>query len=264
MDMSVECAKTLASTENKLAEDANTSFIEDKSVKARRPPKQGVKRVNGDLFSGGPPCTHLYICPICQAEQNSLNEKRKTELEEFTAMNAEFQRLENPSIVYALSINWFKVWENFVCKEGELPGPIDNSTICYVKNNQAILKLGSDYCTVSEEMYQYLHSIYGGGPDITLQPNAKLNSSSCPQFSSSMSGGAHGKSVFTTSSYMQNAQVHSSSKVNLSSHSHSSTCSSSNKILCDPECCRSSVTTESKEMSSSEETVSTLLKHTNI
>ncbi|GBM72434.1 hypothetical protein AVEN_198000-1 [Araneus ventricosus] len=47
-DTNEDCAKTLASTENKLAEDANTSFIEEKSV--RRPPKQGVKRVNMDLL----------------------------------------------------------------------------------------------------------------------------------------------------------------------------------------------------------------------
>ncbi|GBM59055.1 hypothetical protein AVEN_7431-1 [Araneus ventricosus] len=49
-DTNEDCAKTLSSTENKLAEDANTSFIEEKSVKDRRPPKQGVKRVNGDLL----------------------------------------------------------------------------------------------------------------------------------------------------------------------------------------------------------------------
>ncbi|GBN15863.1 hypothetical protein AVEN_102835-1, partial [Araneus ventricosus] len=49
-DTNEDYAKTSASTENKLAEDANTSFIEEKSVKDRRPPKQGVKRVNGDLL----------------------------------------------------------------------------------------------------------------------------------------------------------------------------------------------------------------------
>ncbi|GBM81515.1 hypothetical protein AVEN_227769-1 [Araneus ventricosus] len=49
-DTNEDCAKTLAPTENKLAEDANTSFIEEKSVKDRRPPKQGVKLVNGDLL----------------------------------------------------------------------------------------------------------------------------------------------------------------------------------------------------------------------
>ncbi|GBN63482.1 hypothetical protein AVEN_213076-1 [Araneus ventricosus] len=49
-DTNEDCAKTLASTENKLAEDTNTSFIEEKSVEDRSPPKQGVKHVNGDLL----------------------------------------------------------------------------------------------------------------------------------------------------------------------------------------------------------------------
>ncbi|GBN17966.1 Transcription initiation factor TFIID subunit 1 [Araneus ventricosus] len=49
-DTNEDCAKTLASTENKLAEDANTIIIEEKSPNDRRPPKQGVKCVNGDLL----------------------------------------------------------------------------------------------------------------------------------------------------------------------------------------------------------------------
>ncbi|GBM90693.1 hypothetical protein AVEN_31650-1 [Araneus ventricosus] len=49
-DTNEDCAETFASTENKLAEDANTSFIEEKFVKDRSPPKQGVKRLNGDLL----------------------------------------------------------------------------------------------------------------------------------------------------------------------------------------------------------------------
>ncbi|GBN80881.1 Signal transducer and activator of transcription 5B [Araneus ventricosus] len=49
-DTNEDCAKTLALIQNKLAEDANTSFIEEKSVKGRSPPKQGLKRVNGDLL----------------------------------------------------------------------------------------------------------------------------------------------------------------------------------------------------------------------
>ncbi|GBL72263.1 hypothetical protein AVEN_115227-1 [Araneus ventricosus] len=40
-----DCAKTIASTENNLAKDANTSFIEEKSVKDRSPPKQREKHV---------------------------------------------------------------------------------------------------------------------------------------------------------------------------------------------------------------------------
>ncbi|GBN24346.1 Ras-related protein Rab-32B [Araneus ventricosus] len=49
-DTNEDCAKTLASIENKLAEDVKTSFIDDKSVKDKSPPKQGVKHVNGDLL----------------------------------------------------------------------------------------------------------------------------------------------------------------------------------------------------------------------
>ncbi|GIY36399.1 ubiquitin carboxyl-terminal hydrolase 20, partial [Caerostris extrusa] len=156
----------------------------------------------------------------------------KRELEEFTAMNDEFQHLENPCI-YAISMSWFKIWENFVCREGEIPGPVDNTSICYVKNNQAVLKLGSDYCTVSKEVFQYLHGIYGGGPEVILQPNyAKHNSSnSCAKFSSSVSGGVHGKHVG------QNTQVHTGLKGEASSQSYSSSCSSSNKTSCDSEGC---------------------------
>ena len=45
-----DCAKTLVLTENKLAEDANTSFIGKKSVKNGSPSKQGVKRVNDNTL----------------------------------------------------------------------------------------------------------------------------------------------------------------------------------------------------------------------
>lgn len=33
-------------------------------------------------------------------------------------MNADFRRMENPSVVYALSMSWFKTWETFVCRDG--------------------------------------------------------------------------------------------------------------------------------------------------
>ncbi|XP_071043445.1 ubiquitin carboxyl-terminal hydrolase 20 isoform X2 [Parasteatoda tepidariorum] len=175
---------------------------------------QAVWEYLHDTFGGGPPCTHLYICPICQAEQDNRNRKRRKELEDFTMMNAEFQHMENP-VVYAISMSWFKTWENFVCKDQEQPGPIDNSSICYVKNNQAILKLGSDYCSVSKEMYLYLQNIYGGGPDITLQPNSRLSSR---QVSSSSSVTSK-----PSQSTIQSAQVHASTiSANVSSHSQTS------------------------------------------
>ncbi|GBO43445.1 hypothetical protein AVEN_272061-1, partial [Araneus ventricosus] len=69
-DTNEDCAKTLASTENKLAEDANTSFIEEKSVKDRRPPKQGVKRVNGDLERQKRPDMQLYVPRALRGVEN--------------------------------------------------------------------------------------------------------------------------------------------------------------------------------------------------
>ncbi|GBM11453.1 hypothetical protein AVEN_212553-1, partial [Araneus ventricosus] len=87
-DTNEDCAKTLVSTENKLAEDANTSFIEEKSVKdfpkqeKRKLPKQGVKRVNGDLlptkatqFKKQKKTTSLTIKEMFQRVSNSNNAK---------------------------------------------------------------------------------------------------------------------------------------------------------------------------------------------
>ncbi|GBN40770.1 hypothetical protein AVEN_929-1 [Araneus ventricosus] len=44
-DTNEDCARTLASTENKLAEDANASFTEEKSVVDRSPTKQEKRKV---------------------------------------------------------------------------------------------------------------------------------------------------------------------------------------------------------------------------
>lgn len=189
---------------------------------------QAVWEYLHDTFGGGPPCTYLYICPVCQAELDRLNQKRKTELDDFMTMNADFRRMENPSVVYALSMSWFKTWETFVCRDGEIPGPIDNSAICYLKNSQPVLKLGSDYCSVSKEMYQYLLDIYGGGPDIALQPNSVPYSG--PQFSASGSSSislTKNAVPLSSYSYVQNVQVHSSPRTTSSSHNQpvcSATC----------------------------------------
>ncbi|GBM17865.1 hypothetical protein AVEN_260188-1 [Araneus ventricosus] len=81
-DTNEDCAKTLAFIENKLAEDANTSFIAEKSVKDRSPPKQGVKHVNGDLLpkkatqlKKRKKTTSLTIKEMFQRVSNSNNAK---------------------------------------------------------------------------------------------------------------------------------------------------------------------------------------------
>ncbi|XP_035230177.1 ubiquitin carboxyl-terminal hydrolase 20-like, partial [Stegodyphus dumicola] len=191
-----------------------------------------------ETFGGGPPSTHLYICPICQDEQDLLHSKRKTELDEFTMMNCEFHEKKRSPIVYALSMSWFKTWENFICKDDDPPGPIDNSSICCVKNNQAVLKYGSDYCSISEKMYAYLKGIYGGGPDVAVQSNANVIPS--PSSTRSSSSG-HSKSS-------SHSVISSPSSPPLSSASGHSK-SSSHTVIPSPSSSHSSASGHSKSSS---------------
>ncbi|XP_076320954.1 ubiquitin carboxyl-terminal hydrolase 20-like isoform X2 [Tachypleus tridentatus] len=147
---------------------SKASFVEDLCTVL----SQSVWEYLHDTFGGGPACTHLYVCPCCLADQENLDRRRTQEHDTFVTLNKEFQSLESPTVVYAISMSWFKQWESFVrAKESEPPGPIDNSPICVMRNNQPTLKAGSDYGSLSEEMWRFLLSTYGGGPEIILQQN---------------------------------------------------------------------------------------------
>ncbi|XP_021935533.1 ubiquitin carboxyl-terminal hydrolase 20 isoform X3 [Zootermopsis nevadensis] len=126
-----------------------------------------------DTFGGGPACNRLYACPTCQQEQEALAHRVKHELDVFMQLNKEFQQAEDsPVVIYAIAMNWFRQWQSFVRgKEPEPPGQIDNSSICTVnKNGQVILKMGSDYAQLSEELWSFFHRVYGGGPEVVLRP----------------------------------------------------------------------------------------------
>lgn len=123
-----------------------------------------------DSYGGGPACNHLYICPTCQQEQECLESRQKQELDTFIKLNKDFQAEEAPKVIYAISMSWFRQWENFVRnKENEPPGPIDNSGISQNKTGQVVLKPGSDYAQLSEPMWQFLHNTYAGGPELVLR-----------------------------------------------------------------------------------------------
>ena len=93
-------------------------------------------------FGGGPACTHLYECPICEEKYESLQKRRLYEQEMFHRLN---HNPDNPTAIYALSMAWLRQWQSFVRgKEIQPPGPIDNSSIVVNKNGQIILKIGKD------------------------------------------------------------------------------------------------------------------------
>ncbi|XP_067892785.1 ubiquitin carboxyl-terminal hydrolase 33 isoform X1 [Heterodontus francisci] len=131
-------------------------------------------------YGGGPAVNHLYTCQTCQIEIEKLEKRRKMELEMFIRLNKAFQEEESPSIIYCISMQWFREWEGFVKgKEYEHPGPIDNTKICVGKSSHVSLKQGADSGQISEETWNFLYSIYGGGPEITLRQSVSHPDSSC-------------------------------------------------------------------------------------
>ncbi|XP_015122298.1 ubiquitin carboxyl-terminal hydrolase 20 [Diachasma alloeum] len=154
--------------------------------KLSRPLPQAVWEHLYNTFGGGPACTHLFECPVCVEKYETLQKRRKYELEVFQRFN----NMENPTAIYALAMVWLRQWQSFVKgKETQPPGPIDNSSIVVTVNGQKVLKPGSDCSQVSEEVWQFFLNIYGGGPELmlqpcqrpqTLQPNISLHSTSAP------------------------------------------------------------------------------------
>ncbi|XP_053551810.1 ubiquitin carboxyl-terminal hydrolase 20 [Bombina bombina] len=122
-------------------------------------------------FGGGPAVNHLYVCSICQVEIEALAKRRKTEIDTFIKLNKAFQAEESPSVIYCISMQWFREWEAFVRgKDNDPPGPIDNSKVALTKSSGHVqLKQGADYGQISEETWNYLFSLYGGGPQIAIR-----------------------------------------------------------------------------------------------
>uniref|UniRef100_A0AAR2IS77 Ubiquitin carboxyl-terminal hydrolase n=1 Tax=Pygocentrus nattereri TaxID=42514 RepID=A0AAR2IS77_PYGNA len=123
-------------------------------------------------YGGGPAVNHLYVCHTCQMEIEKLEKRRKNELDMFVRLNKAFQEEESPVVIYCISMHWFREWEAFVKgKDNDPPGPIDNSKIAVNKNGHITLKQGADSGQISEETWNFLHSIHGGGPVVTVRPS---------------------------------------------------------------------------------------------
>ncbi|CAF91634.1 unnamed protein product, partial [Tetraodon nigroviridis] len=94
-------------------------------------------------YGGGPAVNHLYVCHTCQMEIEKFDKRRKSELDMFVRLNKAFQEDESPSVIYCISMQWFREWEGFVKgKDNDAPGPVDNSKISVNKNGHLTLKQG--------------------------------------------------------------------------------------------------------------------------
>nr|KAG5706644.1 hypothetical protein BaRGS_005714 [Batillaria attramentaria] len=132
------------------------------------PLEQAVWELLYSKFGGGPVCNRLYPCQVCQQELEALKARQKAEMETFIELNEEFQAEENlEPVIYAMSMAWFKEWEAFV--RGKTDSPIDNSRIATYRNGQSYLRSSSDHGQLSRDMWNFLHSIYGGGPELIIR-----------------------------------------------------------------------------------------------
>ncbi|RUS80446.1 hypothetical protein EGW08_011815 [Elysia chlorotica] len=136
-------------------------------------------------FGGGPVCNHLYACQTCHSKLESIRLRQRTEKELFIQLNEEFQDEDHSEIVYAISMAWFREWEAFVKEKTDTPpGPIENNRIIAYRAGQPVLRQTSDHGQLSRDMWQFLHRIYGGGPDIIVRQSTgtavKTSSSSSP------------------------------------------------------------------------------------
>lgn len=107
-------------------------------------------------FGGCPPITTLHICPACQAIQKRI-------VTETEALRQKVENQESPN-THLLSNAWYTQWHNFIKQRSlDPPGPIDNTKLIPSQMQN------TDYTEVTEDVWNFFHSIYGGGPEIRIR-----------------------------------------------------------------------------------------------
>lgn len=81
--------------------------------------------------------------------------------------------MQEPSTIFAISMNWFRLWQSFARGlTTEEPGPVNNTSIAaQTSDTQPIrnVRPGSDYAQIDENLWRFFNGIYGGGPEIVLR-----------------------------------------------------------------------------------------------
>ncbi|UJR24742.1 hypothetical protein I4U23_006116 [Adineta vaga] len=138
------------------------------------PVPESVWQYLSEKYGGSPVCNILYPCRKCQLEDENLKCRQRSEKNTFLQL----KRFEKETdAIYALSPNWYRDWENFACeKSSEPPGPISNAGISTTKNGVSrLLRRDCNHLQVSESIWNFLFSIYGGGPELLIRSNSTIN-----------------------------------------------------------------------------------------
>lgn len=106
-------------------------------------------------------------CSTCQKHHEAVKERRKSEKE-----TVEFHDRKNIYMGeqwHIVDFVWLSGLRRFLRGQSdEIPGPITNERIWDINRSQPKpdLKQGIDYMPVCPPVWNYLHSVYGGGPKI--------------------------------------------------------------------------------------------------
>lgn len=136
-------------------------------------------------FGGGPACTELHYCTLCQREYQWLQHKRDYEVKTFRAVENRIREAAAafPPLTYgyylppnAISKSWLLKWRAFVDGEDLVPpGVIDNSSLLVRSATDSLtyFRRSANYVELPRELWLFFVSIYGGGPEVfyTLEPH---------------------------------------------------------------------------------------------
>jgi ubiquitin carboxyl-terminal hydrolase 20/33 len=121
-------------------------------------------------YGGGPACNRLQLCRVCEEWQARIRKRQANELDRYQELYEEF--METETSTYAISQSWFRQWQAFVRgRMFDIPGPIDNKHVSKSLTNRQSHRgsYRNDYVQVSENMWNWFHDLYGGGPAVLLR-----------------------------------------------------------------------------------------------
>lgn len=133
-----------------------------------------------EKFGGGPVCNRPIECDTCKSRAEDLERRQNNELAIFSELRDEFQYQDSSSMLFAISMSWFRKWQAFArCETSEDPGPINNTMIAQQGDSLPIrnVRTGSDYAQINLKLWKFFFSLYGGGPEIILRGASEFSKS---------------------------------------------------------------------------------------
>ncbi|XP_022900534.1 ubiquitin carboxyl-terminal hydrolase 20 [Onthophagus taurus] len=110
-------------------------------------------------YGGHPASPTTNVCPTCHA----LLTRLVLEMQTLKQLNLQSQE-QDVQATHLLPKSWYQNWLAYVQRITiDPPGPIDNS-----KATEYLNEINSDFAEVSEDIWNFFYSIYGGGPEIRI------------------------------------------------------------------------------------------------